>query len=64
VTDGNEPAKKSWNVKIPTSGGPVAYLNIFDGQPEIRMPEEVPMGDAGTYYYSADSYRWLSNTGF
>lgn len=48
---GEKPPRKSWNAKIPTDGGPVSYLNIFDRQPEIRIPEELRMGD-GIYRYS------------
>jgi hypothetical protein len=50
--------QRSWNVKIPTSGGPVAYLNIFDGQGPVRVPKEVPMGDRGTYTLVNNVYRW------
>lgn len=63
MTDTNDtpkPARRSWNTKIPTDGGPVNYLNIFDRQPEIRIPEELAMGDDGTYRYSYTGhlYRW------
>lgn len=54
-------ARKSWNRKVPTDGGPVNYLNIFDRQPDIRIPEELPMGD-GIYLYSyTGHYRWQPN---
>jgi hypothetical protein len=61
VSEDGKPARRSWNTKIPTDGGPVDYLNIFDRQAEIRLPEELRMGDNGTYRYSytEHKYRWL-----
>jgi hypothetical protein len=59
--DSQRVKSRSWNVRIPTTGGPVSYLNIFDGQVEIRIPETVRMGE-GTYTYSHTGrhYRWQS----
>lgn len=56
----DKPPRKSWNTKIPTDGGPVNYLNIFDRQAEIRIPEELRMGGNGIYRYSYTGrhYRW------
>lgn len=63
MNDG-KPAKRSWNIKIPTDGGPVSYLNIFDRQADIRIPEELPMGEDGIYYYSyTGHYRWHPKRG-
>jgi hypothetical protein len=55
----------SWNVKVPTDGGPVRYLNIFDKQPDVRFPEEMRMDDDGTYHYSHTGriYRWHPKRG-
>lgn len=59
MSSDGKPAKRSWNVKVPTDGGPVAHLNIFDRQPEIRIPEEVRMGDGiYVYSYTGHQYRW------
>jgi len=43
----------------------VSYLTIFDRQPEIRIPEEMPMGDDGIYRYSytGHQYRWHPKLG-
>lgn len=48
----------SWNVKVPTDGGPVSFLNIFDSQEAVRIPLEARMGDQGTYRYETGIYRW------
>jgi hypothetical protein len=59
MTSDGKPVKKSWNTKVPTDGGPVSYLNIFDRQSEIRIPEELPMGDGiYRYSYTGHQYRW------
>lgn len=56
----DKPAQRSWNTKITTDGGPVSYLNIFDRQAVIRIPEELRMGDHGIYRYSGicQQYQW------
>lgn len=61
-----KPPRKSWSIKIPTDGGPVSYLNIFDRQSEIRIPEELRMGDDGSYHYSytGHQYRWRPDAGY
>jgi hypothetical protein len=58
-----EPKRRSWNRKVPTTGGPVAYLNIYAGQEDIPIPAELRMGDQGTYLYlwTEDTYRWIAN---
>lgn len=48
----------SWNIKVPTDGGPVSFLNIFDSQEAVRIPLEARMGDQGTYRYEMGVYRW------
>jgi hypothetical protein len=52
--------RRSWNIKVPTDGGPVAYLNIFDRQEDVRIPAEMVMSDDGVYRYShtGRNYRW------
>ncbi len=59
TTENKGPKRRSWNVRIPTTGGPVAYLNVFDAQEDIRIPETLIMGDGTyTYCYSSRNYRW------
>lgn len=62
MTD-EKPARRSWNTKIATDGGPVSYLNIYDRQAEIRIPDELRMGVGGIYNYSYTGhlYRWHPN---
>ena len=55
--------KRSWNVKVLTDGGPVAYLNVFDRQEAVRIPPEMTMGAHGIYRYTAGRYRWCPKDG-
>lgn len=50
--------QRSWHRKIPTNGGTVAYLTVFDNQPDIRIPLEMPMPD-GIYRYINRMYLWF-----
>ena len=61
TTESKGPKRRSWNIRIPTTGGPVSYLNIFDAQEDVRIPDTLTMGD-GTYTYShtGRTYRWQS----
>ncbi len=50
--------RRSWNLKVPTDGGPVSYLNIYDRQSDIRIPEDMPM-TTGCYRYEYGIYHWI-----
>ena len=55
--------QRSWHRKIPTAGGPVSYLNIYDGQETVRVPEELRMGEGKyVYVYTEGIYRWTATS--